>query len=264
MLNQRSEREKEKKDDIRVGYQVASNLWICENKIYWSRFNTLIVANSILLVTIGWFFSNKLGDDEAFLNIFSSMVIPIVGIILCIFWFLMSYRGSVYQKYWIFSTRELEEKYLVNVVTSSRGGGLTEGKEVRFDFENSEPKIVKMPWFCKFRVEWSSYMIIGLFAFVYLIILIKGVFFSGDDNLWYIFNRIGGEMQLGNYSFYILLGITSIFGGAGIFIIRRSICKIVKECEVRKLEGYKTISVLGGIITIVSILVLAYIAYLRS
>ena len=176
----------------------------------------------------------------------------------------MSYRASVYNRYWIFSTRELEEKYLVNVVTSSRGSRLTEGKEVRFDFKNGETKIVKMPYFCRFRVEWSSYMIISLFAIIHLIILIRGVFYSGDTNFCYIFNRMGGEMHLGTCSFNILWIITFIFGGAGIAMIFSLISKIREETNDKKLESYKTISVLGGLITIVSILVLAYIAYLRS
>ena len=264
MLNQRSEREKEKKEDIRVGYQAAIDIWIYSDQQYWSMYNTMIVANSILIASVGWLFSTDKPRDPNLLSLLSYYVIPILGLILCSFWLIMAVRFAIYRKYYVFTARELEEKYLLtNVNILSRGGKLQNGEPIEIKLRN-EPKHKPMKMSYIYRFRWSSYIIISLFAIVYLIILIKGVFFSGDNNLWYIFNRIGGEMHLDTCSFYILLKIIFIFGGLGIFMLLWSIYRIHREGEIRKLEGYKTISVLGGMITIISLLILAYIAYLRS
>ena len=40
-------------DNARVGYQVAVSLWIHEGELIWSKFNALLVANSIILAAIG-------------------------------------------------------------------------------------------------------------------------------------------------------------------------------------------------------------------
>jgi hypothetical protein len=262
-INLEGEREKENKEDIRVGYRLATDLWINTDQHFWSMYNTMIVANSILIASVGWLFSTDHPRDPDLLSLLSYYVIPILGLILCSFWFIMAVRAATYRRYYIFTARELEEKYL-NVNILSRGGKIQTGEPIEIELRNEPKPRLKMPYIGRFHDTWSSYIIISLFSIVYLIILIKGVFFSGDNNFWYIFNRMGGEMQLDGCSFRTLWIITCIFGALGISIIGFSICKIAKECEVRKLEGYKTISVLGGIITIVSILALAYIAYLRS
>ena len=260
-ISSEGEREKENKEDIRVGYRLATDLWIYSDQQYWSMYNTMIVANSILIASVGWLFSTDHPRDPNLLSLLSYYVIPILGLILCSFWLIMAVRFAIYRRYYVFTARELEEKYL-NVNILSRGGKIQNGEPIEIELRNEpKPRLVKMPYIYRFR--WSSSVIISLFSIVYLIILIKGIFFSGDTNFWYIFNRMGGEMQLDTCSFHILLIITFIFGGAGIAMIFSLISKIREETNDKKLESYKTISILMGMITIVSLLVLAYIAYLR-
>ena len=43
----------EEKEDARLGYQVATDLWAYEGQLLWSKFNAMLVANSIVLATIG-------------------------------------------------------------------------------------------------------------------------------------------------------------------------------------------------------------------
>ena len=44
--------EKDEKENARVGYQVAVDLAIKEEKLFWDQFNAFLVANSILIIAI--------------------------------------------------------------------------------------------------------------------------------------------------------------------------------------------------------------------
>ena len=93
-------------ENARVGYQVASNLWIYEGGTLWSKFNALLVANSVVLSALGLSMS-----AASPLRVFS-IGMPVVGIILCVMWFLLTERSFRFYKYWIWSAREIEEQYL--------------------------------------------------------------------------------------------------------------------------------------------------------
>jgi len=43
----------DKKEDARIDYQVATTLWTYEGQLVWSKFNAMLVANSIVLAVIG-------------------------------------------------------------------------------------------------------------------------------------------------------------------------------------------------------------------
>lgn len=71
-----------KNENARVGYQVATSLWVYEGETLWSKFNALLVANSIILGSIG------LSMTASSRLVLFSVGMPIVGIILCGLWFL--------------------------------------------------------------------------------------------------------------------------------------------------------------------------------
>jgi len=98
---------------------------------------------------------------------------PIAGLFFCAMWFLVTKRGFDNYVYWIRSARELEERHLTDIVeTVSRGGDFAAGKEVQLTI-NGETRKYRMSWFGRLlKVEWASYLIIGVFAVIYLIILI--------------------------------------------------------------------------------------------
>ncbi len=39
--------------DLRIGYQVAANLYMQENTVNWSRFNIMLTANTLLVSAVG-------------------------------------------------------------------------------------------------------------------------------------------------------------------------------------------------------------------
>jgi len=157
----------DKKEDARIDYQVATTLWTYEGQLVWSKFNAMLVANSIVLAVIGLGISSQLE-----LPIFT-IGMPIAGLFFCAMWFLVTKRGFDNYVYWIRSARELEERHLTDIVeTVSRGGDFAAGKEVQLTI-NGETRKYRMSWFGRLlKVEWASYLIIGVFAVIYLIILI--------------------------------------------------------------------------------------------
>lgn len=156
-----------KRENARVGYQVATNLMVYEGKTLWSKFNALLVANSIVLASIGLSMtvSNRL-------EIFSKGM-PIVGIILCGFWFLLTKRSFGFYEYWISSAREIEKLYLNDSIqTISRGKKFAGGEKVEIW---GEEKPLQMGFLDRLRVKWTSYLIIGLFSVIYAVILILNI-----------------------------------------------------------------------------------------
>jgi hypothetical protein len=156
-----------KKENAQIGYQVATTLWAYGGQLVWSKFNAMLVANSIVLATIGLAISSQHA-----LPIFT-IVMPIAGLIFCTIWFLVTKRGFDNYIYWIFSARELEEQHLNDVVkTVSRGGNFADGEEIQLTI-NGKTEKYRMSWFGRLiRVEWATYLVIVVFAAIYRMILI--------------------------------------------------------------------------------------------
>jgi len=170
--------DEETTENARVGYEVATDMWIYEGEIFWSKFNALLLANSILLGSIALASTTAIDLSSSAYTLFSSIV-PIVGIILCLVWFQTTNRSFDFYKYWIYSARELEEQYLKNVIkTFSRGGDFAEGKEVKMKIgdEVTHFKIGRLGRFSS--VKWAAHIITFLFLIVYLafILLNSSVF----------------------------------------------------------------------------------------
>jgi len=157
----------EKVENARIGYQVATNLWSSRASELWSQFGSLMTANSIVLAATTLAISNP-----NFPSILS-VGMPIVGLVLCTLWFLLHTRGVGYTIYWALCARELEEKYLSNSLSMlSRGALYGEGKEIELKI-NSSPKSLRMKFIGRIiRVEWVAYLVISVFAAMYLGILL--------------------------------------------------------------------------------------------
>jgi len=249
------DKHKERIENARVGYEVANNLWSMANQNYWEVYNALLVANSILLASIGWIFSK---DGDRFLAYLSFVIIPIVGIAICTIWFFISHRSSVYYRYYLFSARELEEKYLSDPVkTLSRGGKLLKGEPVDFLFRGDEKKTEKIWILPETNTTWYSYFIIGLFALIYLIVFFYGLFrISGCTLYTFQFQR-SNEMDL-----YVKI-VWTVFCGLslllGIGMIKLSICGLKKIDNGKtdnelKSRNFKFIAFLGTTLIIVALL----------
>lgn len=110
---------------IEIGYQKAVDLWMHEARLFWSQFNVMLVINT-LIVTIA--------NNKSWATISPPYVPPIIGVALCIVWAIMMSRTSSYNRYWIYSAKELERKLSsATVKTVSRGEEFSAGKTVDFD-----------------------------------------------------------------------------------------------------------------------------------
>ena len=156
-------------ENARIGYQGAIDLWIYEGEIFWLKFNAFLVANSIVLG------STLLSADNPSIRVLS-VGMPIVGIALCSFWYILTERSFDYYKYWIFSAREIEECYLHPVQTVSRGGHFADGDDrVRISIEGKQ-RLVTMGRLSRLiRAKWVSCAIIWLFILMYAVILMVGL-----------------------------------------------------------------------------------------
>ncbi len=112
-------------ENARVGYQVAALLWTYEGSLLWAKFNAMLLANSVLLGSIGV----ALTASRPLPLI--GLLISALGVVLCLAWWAMTSKGVAYHNYWVHSARELEERYLGDSVsTVSRGGFFSDGKPV--------------------------------------------------------------------------------------------------------------------------------------
>jgi len=155
-------------EDARIGYQAAIQLWTYEGGQNWARFNVMLVANSIIIAVLG------LAITSANPSTAISVVLSVVGVILCIAWFLITKRGFDYQKYYVLSARELEEKFLSKVITTaSRGGAFADGKPVSIEIGGA-PKKIRMGWWSRKTSAGNiSIIVILLFAVVYVFALLQ-------------------------------------------------------------------------------------------
>jgi hypothetical protein len=159
-----------KVENARAGYEIATNLWISENEMLWSKFNALLVANSIVLTSI------VLSMTARKPLVTLSILMSIAGIILCGLWFLVMKRSSDYHKLWVYSAREIEEQSLSNSVkTLSRGYTFHNKEKVEFII-GGEKKPLQMSRLGRFiPVRMTFYMVIVLFFLLYAVLLIINI-----------------------------------------------------------------------------------------
>jgi len=95
------------REDVRVAYKTAVDLWITSTNQTWARFNVLLLANSIL-VAIGQFVvANKLAVSELWFLVF-----PISGFFLCCLWGAVLSRGLQYETCYRKAVQEIEQTHL--------------------------------------------------------------------------------------------------------------------------------------------------------
>jgi hypothetical protein len=106
------------REDARVAYKTAVDLWITSTNQTWARFNVMLVVNGILLALPGQFaVENKLA-----LPLLWYLLFPFAGIALCYLWGAVLSRGLKYEDCYRNVARELEKTHLSPTVSVvSRG-----------------------------------------------------------------------------------------------------------------------------------------------
>ncbi len=164
------EKETIRRENARVGYQAAIDIWTYEGEVIWARTNIMLLANSIILATVGLVL---ISQHPLFVLVIS---LSIVGVMLCIIWFLTIKRAFEYQQFWILSARELEEQYLSDPVqTLFRGGSFGKGHSIPINIDGSLQNLRISKLSRTFKQKWSNYTIISVFVLVYIIFLLQVV-----------------------------------------------------------------------------------------
>lgn len=155
-----------RRENARIGYQAAINLWMYEGATSWARLNVMVVANSIIIGAISLLLINQ--HPLAILIV----SLTILGLVLCITWLSLIMRSFDYHDYWVLSARELEELYLADSIqTVSRGGSFASGNTVQIKIGNNHRNL-KMNVLSRIKVRWISYIIISTFIGVYIILFL--------------------------------------------------------------------------------------------
>ena len=155
-------------ENARVGYRAALDIWKAQTRLASSRFNAMIVVNSIVLGVIGL----AIGGDRL-LPVFFTRGLSLVGIVASLVWLHAHRRASQYNNYFLWSARELETYLADPVVTISRGATFSEGNEVVFTIDG-EKKRLRLSWFARIaRTESFSYFAIAAFLLLYVALLLR-------------------------------------------------------------------------------------------
>ncbi len=169
--------EKECRKDARAGYQVAVDMTIKEEKLFWEEFNALLVANSILIIAISTVICKCSGMGACSQQDLVSDLpwfMAIIGLFLCILWYLSTVRRDAYRKYYLFSAKELEGKLSEDVQILRKGKGFSEGKSVTFKSDSAENKH-QLPPLGLIKVPCWTTIVIILFILIYSFVLLKSL-----------------------------------------------------------------------------------------
>jgi hypothetical protein len=155
-------------ENARVGYQTTLTVWIARTRMIWSRFNTMIVANSIILGAI----SLTIGNNHPF-SAFFTRALCLVGLVVSLVWLPAHRRACQHSSYLLSSARELESYLADPVVTISRGTAFSEGNEVSLTIEGEKRKL-RLGWLTRTKLaetESFSYFVIAIFIVLYVALL---------------------------------------------------------------------------------------------
>jgi len=169
-------------ENARVGYQVATSLWNSRAGEFWSQFNAMLTANSIVLAAATAATVARMSEpattagaanaQESILSLLS-IGVPVVGLALCALWCALHERAVGYNTYWARSARRLEEQFLKDPITTlSWGKRFGHGEEIK-DF--GDPEDLQMNLIGRIRVKYAVRSVIIVFAAMYLAILVWGL-----------------------------------------------------------------------------------------
>jgi len=147
-------------ENARSGFDAAVALWTSEGDIIWSKFAGMMAAHAILIAAIGLAFSTESRDLRILV-----VALAMLGVFLGVAWLLITSRSFAFQKYWILSARELEQKWLKPVSFIARGEKLADGLQV--EFETTPTKTMSAPCLGRWKVQKLMYAAIVAFTFAY-------------------------------------------------------------------------------------------------
>ena len=156
--------------NARLGYQVAVDVWLYELQIAWARFDSMLIANSIVVAAIAALIASDRPQPE-WLMIF----LAIVGILLCLVWFQMIERNLGYRWYWFCSALELEDRHLSSPLKMLAGlERFARGKSMDSDVQDFSDKCREWIGFAGrlLKTAQAGRVVICLFVTAYAVLLV--------------------------------------------------------------------------------------------
>ena len=138
-------------EHTRVKYQTAMDSFHSEGQIQWSRYNAILVVNTVFFAFLTL---NKNFGLNYSQNLF--YFLPIVGLFICILWHRMTDRGFIWMNHWIIEANNLEE------LLKGENNPVRNGDELRSKIGKNVTKN-------------ATLMIIKIFALLYLILAIINI-----------------------------------------------------------------------------------------
>jgi hypothetical protein len=155
-------------ENARVGYQAALNIWIARTRMIWSRFNMMVVANSLILGAIILTIGNNHTLSLPFIRI-----LCLVGLAVSFAWFVAHKRACEHIGYILFSARELETHLSDPVATIARAMMFSQGDEITLTIDGEKKKL-RLSWLTRTalaRTESFSYFVIAMLMILYVAFL---------------------------------------------------------------------------------------------
>ena len=167
-------KEKEELANARVGYEAALGLWGDEGEFLWSKFEAMLIGNSILVAAIVALLTSDSGTTR-WSHPCLVILLSLVGLLLSYLWACVVNRSERWCTYWLRSARDLEE-CLRPVQTLQRGAKLMERRTVCFKhLSRGKPVQQHPPPVPVIKVLWAAYVFVIAFGFVYCVLLGFGV-----------------------------------------------------------------------------------------
>jgi len=151
----------------KLGYETAIQLWAAETENRMSEYNTMLVANSLILAAIG--FSYQATSFYSLIKYF----LPIMGLVICLAWYMSGKRAVERLTFFIYCARELEEKYFHSVFKHLyKGYRFGKGETIEFLHGGKSWNRRMKFWGRHVKRQFFSNLIILIFTIMYISVLV--------------------------------------------------------------------------------------------
>ncbi len=167
-------------------FKVAVDLMIFEGELLWSKFTSMLTAQSLLVALIAILLNSAT-------NTLLVILLSIAGLVLCFLWFQITSRGFSFNKYYTLVAREMEEKMNDDLNVLRRGYKFKNGQTIAFNISNqADEKTIffSRPWYSNLlSTPQASYLTIMVFAVIYLSVFamtLRQISFRRQSDLQFI------------------------------------------------------------------------------
>ncbi len=151
----------------KLGYETAIQLLAAEKEDLMSKYNAMLVANSLILAAIG--FSYQAANFYTPFKYF----LPIVGTVICVAWYMSGKRTAEKVSFLIYCAREIEGKFFHDVFKHLYNGHLFgKAKAIEFFLEGKQRSRRMKFWGRLVKSRVLLNLIILIFAIMYIVVLV--------------------------------------------------------------------------------------------